>query len=441
MTGKIAIVGLLWTGAFLVPLSVAHAVDRFEEDPIAYSTTEANNPISKLRDGLADGSIRLERDEAFGYLKAVLDYLKIPVESQLLVFSKTSLQRHPITPETPRAIYFNDDTYVGVVPGGEFVELSVADPVLGAVFYSFSKWSDGPPRIERKNDQCLQCHASSMTRDIPGHLVRSVYTDAQGQPILRAGTEVTTHNTPITKRWGGWYITGTHGALRHRANAFAVENDRGADLDVEAGANQTALDARVAIAKYLTPHSDLVAMLILEHQTQMHNLITQANYDARFALRDQAVMDAILERPREGLSESTQRRINNAAYKLVDYMLFTEEAWLTTPVQGSSAYAAVFAAQGPRDSKGRSLRDLDLKARLFRYPLSYLIYAEQFTELPRAMKDAIYLRLWNVLTGVDSLERRHYPPTPEQCRAIIEILAETLPDLPDYWVAEHGESG
>ena len=411
----------------------ALAADRFEEAPIHYSTATPSNPIEQLATALANNSVSLAYEDSAGYLKSLLDALKVPVDSQVLVFSKSSLQTQSISPEHPRAIYFNDEIYVGSVQYGEHLEISVADPALGTVFYTLTQRKSDRPELVRQSDNCLQCHASSLTYGIPGHIVRSLFTDDNGFPILRAGSFVTTQDSPFDERWGGWYVTGTHGAARHMGNVTAVATERDATLDTEHGANRLTLDERVDSENYLTKHSDIVALCVLEHQTQMHNLITQANFETKFALRDQAVIDEILKPEVPALSESTQRRIRSAGEKLLEYLLFANEAPITASIRGTSGFAERFSAQGPFDQKGRSLRELDLNTRLFKYPLSYLIYSPQFDGLPQEMKDYLFRRIWDVLAGTQpDAKFNHLDSATRQ--AIREILIDTKPGLPAYWV-------
>jgi hypothetical protein len=405
---------------------VAGAEDAFERPPISYSRATPDNPVARLQAEMESGAATLRADAQGSYLPALLEALEVPVESQVLVFSRTSLQREWISPANPRAIYFNDDIYVGTVPGSGLIEVSVADAQLGAVFYSFSERAQ-TPGFARERDTCLQCHSGNMTGNIPGHMMRSVYTTEDGFPILKAGTKVTTQNSPYEERWGGWYVTGRHGAARHMGNVLAVETAQGVTLDVDAGANWTTLGERVDTRKYLSPHSDLVA-----HQVQAHNLLTQASFETRMALRDQAAMDEVLGRDEGRLSDSTRSRISNAGEKLLRYMLFDEEPPLKEPVGGTSRFSTLFARVGPRDAQGRSLRDLDLETRLFKYPLSYLIYSPQFDGLPREMKDYLYRRLWDILTGTVKRDK-DVSLGRETRRAILEILLETKSDLPGYW--------
>ena len=416
----------------LALLAPAFAQDPFEAPPISYSETAPENPVERLRADLEAGSVALTPDD-HGQLRPLLKLLGIPESSQVLVFSKTSLQINHISPAAPRAIYFNDDVYVGSVQNSDVLEISAADPKLGAVFYTMSPGTGGRPAIIRQRHECLQCHGGSMTRNMPGHIVRSVFPADDGQPIMKAGSTLTDDTTPLKDRWGGWYITGTHGEARHRGNQIAKETQYDASIDAEAGANQTALPPRVNTANYLTPHSDIVAMLVLEHQAQMHNLMTRANFETRMALHRQAVMDQIFDRAPDALSESSQRIVKSVGDALVEYMLFMDEAELDAPIRGTSGFSVEFAVQGPRDSQGRSLRELELETRLFTYPLSYLIYSPQFDGLPQPVLDYVYRRLWNILTGVEATPQLLYL-TNAKCRAIRDILIETKPGLPGYWV-------
>jgi hypothetical protein len=184
---------------------------------------------------------------------------------------------------------------------------------------------------------------------------------------------------------------------------------------------------------YLSPHSDLVALMVLEHQTEMHNRITAANYQTKLAHRDADIINELDDAPKGRLTESTSRRVDGAAEQLVKYMLFAEETRLTDELKGTSSFAEEFARTGPRDRQGRSLRDFDLKTRLFKYPCSYLIYSPAFDGLPASVKERVYRQLWDVLTGrVMGKEYAHL--TEADRRAVREILIETKKGLPDYWL-------
>jgi len=252
--------------------------------------------------------------------------------------------------------------------------------------------------------------------------------------ILKAGTFLTDHRSPLVERWGGWYVTGRHGAQRHLGNLLVRNLDVPEKLDNSAGANVTDLGDCFDKEAYLTPHSDLVALMIMEHQSQLHNLITRANFLTRITLNDEKVMNEMLERPADYRSESTLRRIASAAEPLVRYLLFSEETRLTDPISGTSGFAEEFAARGPRDRHGRSLYELDLQTRLLRHPCSYLIYGEAFDALPAPVKERVFLRLWQVLTGEDATDAFDHLSVADR-QAVLEILRDTKPGLPAYWNA------
>ena len=423
---------LCYQAFFLVSLdnSLFGQID-FEAEPINYNTAPVTNPVHDLQQRMEQGEAKLVYNEHFGYLKAVLEQLKVPFSSQMLVFSKTSFQQRYITPQRPRAIYFNDDVYVGWVQGGEVMEISTADPRQGAIFYTIDQRPAEHPKITRDRGQCIVCHASSRTSGVPGHLVRSVFSSRSGLPYFGSGTFTTDHTSPFSERWGGWYVTGTHGKQRHMGNVIATNRDNPESLDTERGANVTDLTDLVNTEPYLSPHSDLVALMVLEHQTRMHNLITRANFETRSAVRYDRIMNEVLERPTEHRSDSSQRRIVSASEKLVEYMLFVEEYQLTEPVKGTSPFATEFASQGPQDSKGRSLRELDLVTRLMKYPCSYLIYSEPFEKLPMEVKTRVFQRLTEILGGQDLGIRFSHLQLADRL-AILEILQETHPEFSDY---------
>src|SRR5262245_40401818 len=190
----------------------------FEQQPIRYSQSLPDNRVSRLIDRVATGEAQLLHEEKLGYLPSLLAALDVPISSQMLVFSKTSLQRQRIAPRTPRALYFADDVFIGFCQQGDVLEISAADPQLGTVFYTLDQRDESKPRFLRQTDNCLICHGSSQTKDVPGHLIRSVFTQPSGLPILSAGTHRIDHTSPLNERWGGWYVTGTHGEQKHLGN-------------------------------------------------------------------------------------------------------------------------------------------------------------------------------------------------------------------------------
>ena len=398
-----------------------------ENDAIRYSTSTPTEAVSRLQRRMDAGEVTLRWDARGGYLRSVLQALRIPVASQALVLSKTSFQRALISPGRPRALYFRDGVYVGWVQGGRVLEIASVDPRLGAVFYTLSQEPATTPRFQRQTQACLHCHDSpSLTDGVPGLIMQSVHPDTDGEPILSAGTLVTSDQSPLKERWGGWYVTGTHGAQRHMGNLTTTRAPGGTPLDPAAGASVTDLRTRVDTRPYLSAHSDLVALMVLEHEVQLYNLIIRAGYRSRMALAFDEVRSRELGRAPGQITESTRNLVSRVAEPLVRAMLFVEEAALTEPVSGTSGFSRTFARQGPRDHAGRSLRELDLTQRLLRYPCSYLIYSASFDALPAPVTDYVYLRLWQVLNG-DDASGAFAHLAPRDRAAILEILLDTKP--------------
>jgi len=404
------------------------AVD-LDRPPIQYGTGKTSDAITSLREKIGNGTVKLNGDGEHGYLKSLLNELDIPLSSQVLVFSKTSLQRSRIGPATPRAIYFNDEVMIGFCRQGSVLEIAAADSNLGTVFYTLDQNPAKGGAFTRQTESCLICHGSSSNQGFPGHLIRSVSVDRTGELVLPRGSKRVDHSTPLEDRWGGWYVTGTSGKQGHMGNQVV---GGWSGRENAGGANVTELKNFFTIANYPTPHSDLIALMVLEHQCEAHNRLTRANYLTRMALYEQADLNKAFGEPANKRSEGITRRINMACESVVQYLLFCEEAKLTEPVCGTSDFAKEFAARGPFDSRHRSLRDFDLKTRMFRYPMSYLVYSILFDGLPTEAKERIYLRLWEVLIGRDrSKEFAHLADADR--RAIREILRETKPGLPAYW--------
>ncbi len=387
----------------------------FEEDAINYNNTAVTGVVAQLQKRLDAGTITLKHDESHGYLLSVLDQLKVPESSQMLVFSKTSLQRELISPKTPRALFFNDDIYVGFIPGAPLIEVSIADPKLGAVFYTLDQAKADRPKFVR-NNQCIECHASSKTMGVPGHLVRSFATDENGVVDLNSGTSQVNHRTPLDERWGGWYATGTHGQQTHRGNLVGKAAFERQLKQPNFAGNVTNLSRYFDVSRYVKNQSDIVALMVLEHQTHMHNFITRLNYETTMQLQQYGHI----------------RYLKNTAESFLKYLLFAEETRLTNSIHGSAEFVKDFTSRGPRDKRGRSLRDFDLETRMFKYPCSYLIYSDAFDALPAPMKEHLYARLSEILSDKDQ-SATYASLSPETRRAIREILAETKRDLPDDW--------
>ena len=362
---------------------------------IEYGIRISHDPVANLIRDIQSNKVRLRFDADRGYLRSVLQALKVPEESQIAVFSKTSVQRDIIDPENPRHLYFNDSVVVGSVAGG-FIELAAQDPEQGINFYVLPQQPADKPFVSQSNE-CLSCHVSQNSLDIPGMLLRSVYPAPSGAPIPSLGSHLVDHRTPFEDRWGGFYVTGEVGEINHLGNTAFSENSESQPMLP----NQT---------------SDVVALMVFDHQTHMMNLLTRVGWDFRVA--------SALEGLKVGQREIIDGQVRDDVNELVDYLLFVDEAPLKNGVHGASGFAEKFQSLGPADSKGRSLRQLDLDHRLMRYPCSYMIYAPAFDGLPGKIKEMIYSRMSAVLSTRFSSDTR---------QAVVEILRETKKDLPDFF--------
>jgi hypothetical protein len=395
--------------AILVPTALAATglttLIPVDHEAILYTKGPANDPVARLQARIERGDVRLKYEYDFGYLRSVLHELGVPVSSQVLVFSKTSFQAPRIAPRTPRALYFNDNVTVGFVRTGDVLEFAAVDPRQGVMFYTLDQERTTHPRFSRQ-DVCLQCHQSGATKGVPGLVIRSVTPDRTGMPVMDEASSITDHLSPLKQRWGGWYVTGNSGAQSHLGNAIErTPPDDGTRAPITEGiTNVTDLTPFFDVGAYLTPHSDIVALMTLEHQTQMVNLMTRVGWEVRTGLAEPAVE------------------------VLLNYMLFSGEAKLTAPVSGTSGFTEEFPKSGPRDSQGRSLRDFDLKTRMFRNPCSYMIYSPEFDALPGEIRERLYRRLHEVLSGKDQSPQFAHLSADDRGH-ILEILTETKKDF------------
>src|ERR1700728_3489054 len=426
---RVALVGSM----ALLAVGAVGLADRLEDtfyvpldDPAIQYAGAVSDPIAQLEKQLESQKIKFDyAPNGWGYLPAVLKQLNINIDSQVLVFSRTSIQNDRISPRTPRAIYFNDDTAVGFVQRGEVLELSAIDPKQGAVFYSLDTEKTDRPEFARRDD-CLRCHQGAPTMGIPGILVSSVHpvTDAEARES-HGSAFITDDRTSLEERWGGWYVTGTTGSVVHLGNNPELTDPLNPGRASKEGTqNVTSLADRFNTSPYLAPTSDIVALMTLEHQTRMNNLMTRIGWDARIALRE----------GKGTLDQASRERINTEIEEMIGYMLFVDEAPLKEPVQGVSTFTKTFAELGPRDAKGRSLRDFDLQKRLFRYPLSYMIYSAAFDGMPDVVRERVYQRLYDVLTGKDK-SQTFAGLSPADRQAVLDIVRATKPKLPKYWTS------
>ena len=397
--------------------------------PIEYGVRPSSDRVARLEAALEAGERTLVSDGSMPTIEALLTALEVPASSQTTVFTRTSFQARLINPRHPRALYFSDDVYLGFVPGSKVVEIIAVDVKEGLVFYTFDRAAE-VPHFQRETHRCLQCHAPARKGGLPAHILRSLHPAADGQPLLRAGSRFVDHTTPYAERWGGWYVTGDVGEMEHLGNQVLA---KGQERLAAAASEHASLDGLCDVKPYAATTSDIVALLVLEHQTHAQNAIVWAGYEAQRALFYQRALNEALGEPEGTPVSSTETRLDSAARKIVDALLFVDEPELTNAVGEGSVYAAEFQARGLRDAQGRSLRDLDLKGRLFRYPLSYTIDSEVFEGLPAPVRDRVWRRLWLILT--DSLDDPDGPHLALADRtAIHEILTDTHGDsLPSYW--------
>lgn len=420
LTGFRVFVALL--SALLVSAGVAaQRRDAFvvsrDHPAIRYSTAETSDPADALNGKLRSGAVTLRFDPANGgYLRSLLDALGVPVESQALVFSQTSFQAPHINFLNPRAVYFNDTVAVGWVRGGDILEIAAQDANQGVIFYALDQKLTPSPELKRNND-CLACHLSWETLGVPGLMVESVHPLPDELSYVNGYNTV--HASPLEQRWGGWFVTGNPGGVSHMGNIPVMPKDKGKSKLANPTRTLASVDGLFDLTGYPTPYSDVVAQLVLAHQVRMTNMITRVGWEARVAAAEPST-DANL-------------RVREAAGDLVDYLLFVDEAPLVGAIQGSSGFAEWFAKQGPRDGEGRSLREFDLRTRLFKYPCSYMIYTEAFEALPAAAKDAVYTRMWEVLSGREKRAPYSSRLSAADRQAIVQILRATKKDLPSYF--------
>jgi hypothetical protein len=425
-TSAVLVVGLTATFAEMDE----HAWVPPDDPAIQYGDLPVDDAIARLTRDLEGGKAKLEyANDGTGYLRSLLKNLDINIDSQVLVFSKTSFQNPKIGPRTPRAIFFNDRVAVGSVQNSEILEVAALDPRQGVTFYSFDSKKGEKPVFNERSD-CLQCHQGLATIGVPGLMVTSVYPSGDGTPAFRGAAMISDHRTPLNQRWGGWYVTGFTGSERHMGNAVAHDTVHPRELDQENTQNLETLGHRFDASSYLAPTSDVVALMTLEHQTRMTDLMIRTAWDARVELL----------RTKGRLDTAGAAKVDGDVETLVKYITFADELRLYEPVKGVSSFTETFPHRGPRDKQGRSLRDFDLETRMFKYPLSYMIYSETFDAMPEAVRDRVYHRLYDVLSGRERSKAFEKLPAADR-RAALEILIDTKPGLPAYFKAVPAAGG
>ena len=413
--------------AFAVPVVAAESyLDKIATSHPAIHWLEGpfENPVERLQQKLNAGQAKLEyRDANLTYLPSLLENLGISPESQALVFSRTSFQAPKISPQNPRAVYFTDDVAVAFVRGTDIIEIAAVDNHQGIQFYTLSQQPSDRLRFQRR-DICIQCHQGPATSGIAGIFIGSAIPNQVGT-IAPEGAIITDHRTKFEERWGGWYMTARRGQQKDRSNSWATNPSEPGVLDSSLGQNLRSLTG-FKVSDYLRPTSDIVALMTFEHQTQMTNFIIRTGWEQRIVDHDGKA------------AEHTAYQLTADIEQMVQYMFFGEEVPLKEPLEGMSGFTRLFPERGPRDKQGRSLRDFDLQKRLFRYPLSYMIYSPVFDALPVQVRDRVLHRVREVLTGKDYSEPFQHLSAADRL-AILEILTDTKSNLPAWWAhpAEH----
>jgi hypothetical protein len=364
--------------------------------------------VTRLNEALTRGERALQRDPRTGYLRPVLEALGVPADSQLLVFSKTGVQRAYTGPRNPRALYFDQSVAVAYVPGAPLLEVAALDPGQGVVFYTLDQGSASP--VFTRQTMCLTCHVSPATFGVPGFIARSHIVDDEGNVRPQTASHDVTHETRHPDRWGGWYVTSEdapppYSQLAHLGNiTFSGKGNT---------SNQVLIDWMNSAPEtrgYLSAWSDIAGLLVFDHQMHAINLLTKLNLESRAAA---------------GNGDAVRHLVD----ELADYLLFANEAPPLSPLTPRPGFAANLEARTPKDRRGRSFGQLDLDKRLLRYPCSYMVYSEAFDALPPAIRQAVYRRMIDVLSKDDPRPADQRVTAAERL-AVLEILRDTKPDFP-----------
>ncbi|MEK7951224.1 hypothetical protein [Luteolibacter soli] len=382
----------------------------YELPPIQYSSRKPDDAVARLLKKIEAHEVSFKGTDA-EILRAVLQELNVPVESQIVVFSKTSLQGSLIDPRNPRALYFSDSIYVGWMPGG-LIEVASIDAELGPIYYSLDPQdARNDRRTFVRETECLRCHGGETGREIPSLIARSVAATERGETVAGQAFQLTDDATPFAQRWGGWYVTGYTGMADHLGNAFNNQPN-----PTPSPIRPTDLTEFFDTSKYLAATSDAGALLVFQHQVTMHNVLTRASHRSRRALMEAAADP-----------EATQSPLASIADEVVDHLLFRGAAPLPGGIEISETFREAFSSNTPRTSDGDSLKDFSNSDRLFANRCSFLIYSESFSALPSPLKTLIFERLHTALQGGTAGERYAYLE-PEERRKILAILNETLPE-------------
>jgi hypothetical protein len=389
----------------------------FREAPHKYLEYKPDDRFARLQKQIEKGQVKLDTRDDKAFLTSILEALDIPISSQLLVFSASSLQSEIINPRNPRALYFNEDTYIGYVPGGK-VEVIAMDPEMGAMFYIFEKLRPGGPvPAMTQSDKCFNCHAGNATRRVPGLIIESLLPMLSGASLETYRRDEQGHQIPLDKRFGGWHLTGKHHLKDSLANLMGrTSSSRGfVKTHIEPGEMSD-------LNLHLRPTSDILPHLVHEHQIGFENRVFHAAYVMRQITAGQSQ-----------LSPKAQTEVEELADELARYILFVDEAKLPIEgIEGDADFIREFQRNKKAISVGASLKDFDLKTRIFKYRCSYMLYTDSWLKLPIALRERVYFKMAEGLREQNpNPVYAHLPP--DEKRAIRILLKETLPGLPTWW--------
>jgi len=385
-----------------------------EHPSIQYAIRATTDRVAKLNQALTEGRRSLPRDARTGYLLPILEALGVPAESQLLVFSKTGVQRAYTSPHNPRAIFFDESVVVAYVPGAPAIELAAHDPQQGVVFYTLEQ-AAGAPVLNRRTS-CLSCHVSASTLNVPGIIVRSNTVGDDGNIMPQFESYDVTHETPHPDRWGGWFVTSDPFAVPYAQRAHMGNMTFFARGSTSSQVFVDWINSSPETRGYLSSLSDIVALLVFDHQMHAINLLTRLNWESR-------VMSS------QEHASGSDDALRGLANELAEYLLFVGEVPPSVPLTPRPGFAEHLAARIPKDRHGRSLGQLDLVNRLMRYPCSYMVYSEAFEGLSPAVKATVYARMIDILSGNDA-RPRYARISADDRRAVLEILRGTKPGFP-----------
>ena len=384
-----------------------------EHPAIQYATRPTADRAGALGRALADKTRTLKRDASTGYLRPVLEALGVPADSQILVFSKTGVQRNYTSPHNPRALYFDQSVAVAYVPGAPLLEIAAHDPQQGVVFYTLEQTAAAP--VLTRQHSCLTCHVAASTLGVPGMIARSHTVGVDGNILPQSETRAVDHATRHPDRWGGWFVTSEdapppYSQLAHLGNiTFSGNGETSNQVFVEW------MNSAPETRGYLSAASDISGLLVFDHQMHAINLLTKLNWESRVAKADDDV----------GANAAVHLLVD----ELADYLLFAGEEPPSAPLTPRPGFASSLAARTPKDHLGRSFAQFDLDNRLLRYPCSFMIYSDAFNALPPGVKASVYRRMIDTLSVNDAHANRTRISAADR-RAILEILRDTKPDFP-----------